>query len=193
MDRPPADYREGRRLRAWELSQAGWAQRRIAEALGVTEGAVSQWLKRAREGGPEALRRRIPPGPAARLTDEQRARIPELLARGAEAYGFRGDVWTTKRVAAVISHELGVRYHRGHISKLLAGLGLSPHVPTFRATQRDEAAIAAWRDERWPALEAKPASRGGRSSGSTRPASGCSPAGFGPMPHGARRRSCAAG
>ncbi|HEX2184197.1 MAG TPA: transposase [Chloroflexota bacterium] len=119
MDRPPADYREGRRLRAWELSQAGWAQRRIAEALGVTEGAVSQWLKRAREGGAEALRRRIPPGPDARLSAEQRARIPELLARGAESYGFRGDVWTTKRVAAVIGHELGVRYHRGHVSKLL--------------------------------------------------------------------------
>ena len=193
MDRPPADYREGRRLRAWELSQAGWAQRRIAEALGVTEGAVSQWLKRAREGGAEALRRRIPPGPDARLSAEQRARIPELLARGAESYGFRGDVWTTKRVAAVIGHELGVRYHRGHVSKLLARLGLTPQEPTFRATQRDEAVIAAWRDERWPALEAKPAPRGGPSSGSTRPASACSPAGSGPTPRAARRRSCAAG
>ena len=193
MERPPVDYGEGRRLRAWELSQAGWAQKRIAEALGVTEGAVSQWLKRAREGGAGALRRRIPPGPTARLTAEQRARIPELLARGAESYGFRGDVWTSKRVAAVIGHELGVRYHRGHVSKLLARLGLSPQVPTFRATQRDEAVIAAWRDERWPALEAKPAPRAERSSGSMRPASACSPAGSGPMPRGATRRSCAAG
>ena len=39
------DWKEGRRLRAWELYQAGWKQVAIAEALGVTPGAVSQWLK----------------------------------------------------------------------------------------------------------------------------------------------------
>jgi transposase len=30
------DWKEGRRLRAWELSQAGWKQAAVAEALGVT-------------------------------------------------------------------------------------------------------------------------------------------------------------
>ena len=54
-DQPP-DWRESRRLQAWELHQQGWSQRRIAEALGVTQGAVSQWLKQAREGGAGALR-----------------------------------------------------------------------------------------------------------------------------------------
>src|SRR5438876_11633595 len=61
IDRP-RDWNEGRRLRAWELKQQGWKQRAIAAALGVTEGAVSQWIKRARQGGPEALRRRTAPG-----------------------------------------------------------------------------------------------------------------------------------
>ncbi|MDP8946651.1 MAG: helix-turn-helix domain-containing protein, partial [Actinomycetota bacterium] len=41
------DRREGRRLRAWELKQEGWKQRDIARALGVSKGAVSQWMKRA--------------------------------------------------------------------------------------------------------------------------------------------------
>jgi transposase len=49
--RQARDGREGRRLRAWELQQQDWPQRRIAEALGVTEGAVSQWPKRARLEG----------------------------------------------------------------------------------------------------------------------------------------------
>ena len=31
-----------RRQRAWALKEVGWEQQRIAEALGVTEGAVSQ-------------------------------------------------------------------------------------------------------------------------------------------------------
>lgn len=36
------DWREGRRLRAWELIEAGLSQKKVAEALGVTPGAVSQ-------------------------------------------------------------------------------------------------------------------------------------------------------
>ena len=36
------DLREYRRFRAWELRQEGWTQQRIASALGVTQGAVSQ-------------------------------------------------------------------------------------------------------------------------------------------------------
>ena len=71
--RPPRDWREGRRLRAWELKQQGWSQAKIADALGVSPGAVSQWMKRAREGGgADALRRRPAPGPTPRLCGEQR-------------------------------------------------------------------------------------------------------------------------
>ena len=165
MDRPPADYREGRRLRAWELSQAGWAQRRIAEALGVTEGAVSQWLKRAREGGEAALRHRPPPGAAPKLTAAQRAHLPAILAKGAEYHGFVGEVWTTARVAAVIERTFGVRYHPAHVSRLLRRLDWSVQKPLRRASQRDEAAIRRWWEERWPALKKRPTRKGAPSSG----------------------------
>lgn len=85
------DWREGRRLRAFELKRENWSQQDIARALGVGKGAVSQWMKRAREeGGKEALRKRTSPGAPPRLSEEQRARVPELLERGAPAYGFRG-------------------------------------------------------------------------------------------------------
>src|SRR5712691_5700922 len=96
------DWKEGRRKRAWELKVQGWKQKDIAAALGVTEGAVSQWLKREREGGVEALRRHPAPGPQPKLSAEQRAELPRLLNQGAEVFGFRGEVWTTKRVAEVI-------------------------------------------------------------------------------------------
>ena len=44
------DWREGRRLRAFELKQEGWSQQNIARALGVgKKSAVSQWMKRARD------------------------------------------------------------------------------------------------------------------------------------------------
>src|SRR5215210_2630403 len=109
LSKEAADWREGRRLRAWELKKKeGWSHQRIADALGVSKGAVSQWMKRARQGGVQALKRRPAPGAPPRLSEEQRARVPELLELGAEAYGFRAEVWTCERVAEVIRREFGV-------------------------------------------------------------------------------------
>src|SRR5499426_3096666 len=106
---PQRDWREGRRRRAWELQAAGWKQQDIAAALGVTPGAVSQWLKRARQQGVEALRRHPAPGRPPRLTSEQLAQLPALVAPGAEASGFRAQVWTGKRVGEVRWRTFGVR------------------------------------------------------------------------------------
>lgn len=151
-------------MRAWALHQEGWSGKEIAAALAVSRAAVSGWLKRARAGGVEALRRHPAPGPTPKLTAEQRAALPDLLAKGAEAHGFVGQVWTTTRVATVIRRAFGVSYHPAHISRLLRQAGLSVQKPIRRASQRDEAAIAAWRDETWPALQAKPEPRSVRSS-----------------------------
>jgi transposase len=140
-------------LQAWHLKQQGWSQRQIAEAMGVSEGAVSQWMRRAREAGPEALRRRPPPAAPRRLSPEQLARLPELLHRGPTAYGFRGELWTRSRVAALIRLEFGVSYHPRHVGRLLDTIRWSPQKPARRARQRDDAAIAHWCDETWPAIK----------------------------------------
>jgi transposase len=162
---PRQQLNEWRRLRAWALHQEGWSGRAIAQALGVTPGAVSQWLKRAREGGAQALAHRMPPGRVARLTAEQKAQLVRLLEQGAEAHGFLGDVWTTKRVAALIQQAFGVPYHPAQMSRLLREIGWSVQKPIRRATQRDDAAITVWWTERWPALQAKRKASGGPSSG----------------------------
>src|SRR5215217_7114292 len=89
LSREATDWREGRRLRAFELKQVGWSQQRIAEALGVSKGAVSQWMKRARDGGGvEALKRRGAPGERPGLREEKRAKVPEFLKREVKAKGF---------------------------------------------------------------------------------------------------------
>jgi transposase len=148
----PHDWKEWRRFRAWDLHRRGWVQHDIAVALGVSEGAVSRWIRAAMDAGRKALRSHSPPGHPAKLTNEQRRQIPDFLRHGAEAYGFRGDVWTCHRVAQVLEWEFGVRYHKDHVSRLLKGLGWTPQIPITRAVQRDEATIARWRVEVWPAL-----------------------------------------
>ncbi len=161
---PPRDWKEGRRLRALELHEQGWPGSRIADALGVSRGAVSQWLKIARERGREGLRTQPRGHKARRLSVAQRAALPSLLARGAEAYGFIGAVWTTARVAVVIRREFGVRHHPAHVSRILKEIRWTPQKPMTRSVKRDEAAVAVFRVEREPALRAKPTRRSGPSS-----------------------------
>ena len=78
--------------------------------------------------------------------------LPDFLWHGAEAYGPRGEVRTCGRVAQVIEEEFGVRYHKGHVSRLLKALGWTPQVPITRAIQREEEAIERWQRDVWPAL-----------------------------------------
>ncbi len=153
MNPSPPHGKEARRLQAWPLKHKGWAQRRIAEAFGVSAGAVSPWMTRARHGGLEALRHGPPPGAPRRLTDEQLARLPALLQPGAEAYGFRGEVWTRARVAVIMRLACGVSSHPVHVGRLLKAIRWSPQKPMRWARQCHEAAIARWRDETWPAIK----------------------------------------
>src|SRR5579872_3571247 len=99
---------EWRRREALHLRELGLRQRDIAVALDVSEGAVSQWLKAFRLGGLKALSDAPRSGRPSRLTAAQKSLIPDFLWHGAEAYGFRGEVWTCPRVAAVLAEELGV-------------------------------------------------------------------------------------
>lgn len=139
-------------MRALSLKQEGWSQKAIAEALGVSKPAVSQWLAMVHRDGPNALRSHPASGRVSRLTAEQKALIPEFLWHGPESYGFRGHVWTCARIARVLEEEFGVRYHKDHVSRLLRELHWTPQVPIRRAIQRDEEAIQRWRDRVWPAL-----------------------------------------
>jgi transposase len=78
--------------------------------------------------------------------------LPALLQQGPETYGFRGELWTRGRMAAVIRAEFGVSYHPAHVSRLCQTIRWTPQKPARRARQRDEAAMAHWRDETWPAI-----------------------------------------
>src|SRR5438876_2808817 len=111
--------REWRRLRALQWQHQGWKQQDIAAAVGVSAAAVSQWLAAARHQGAAALLSRPAGGAPPRLSCAQRTLIPDLLSHGAEAYGFRGEVWTCARVAQVIRDEFAVSYSKSQVSRLL--------------------------------------------------------------------------
>src|SRR4029450_6827824 len=79
--------------------------------------------------------------------------LPRLLLRGATAWGFDTDLWTTGRIATVTRRAFGVRLHRAHVGRLLTTLGWSCQKPERRAVERDDAAIARWKRYRWVAVK----------------------------------------
>lgn len=156
MRKRSIDWREARRIKALELRRQGWKQCAIAEALDVTEGAVSQWINRARSGGGKrALRSKPRPGRPPSLDTAQVRRLRAILAMGATKYGFHGEVWTTKRICLVIRKEFSVQYNSNYVAQLLDRLGYSYQVPARLAQQRDDDAIERWRTQRWPELKKK--------------------------------------
>ena len=157
MKTPQLDWREGRRRRAWELQQQGWKQQDIAAALGVTPGAVSQWLKHGREQGVDGLQRRPASGPRSHSHAQRRATGPTPHPAGARGRGVRVS-WPGLDLQA------GRRGHPPHVRRQLPSCPCQPALAPAatecsappcarRAAQRTEAAIQAWWRERWPALE----------------------------------------
>lgn len=148
-----ASAEEWRRRQAVELRKKGWTLRAIAEAVGVTSGAVCQWLRAVDEQGEQGLLSgRSRTGRRPKLSKEQVARLFELLDEGAEELGHVGKRWDGKRVAALIRREFGVSYLPTSIPPLLRRLGWSPQKPQVLASQRDEEKIEQFKAD-WKAVK----------------------------------------
>jgi transposase len=103
-------------------------------------------------------------GAPLRLSAADRQKLPGLLERGAESFGFRGDLWTCARVGKLIEREFGVKYHPAHVSRILKDPGWTPQKPIRQAKQRKEAEIQHWKDVRWPELKKRRSKKDERSS-----------------------------
>lgn len=159
---------ERRRLLALRLLDQGLNQSEVARRLGVGQQSVSRWAQQAAQGGLEALRHPGRAGRKPQLSSEQLGQLEQLLFDGPEAHGYPTPLWTCQRVVHLIHQQFGIRYHPGHVWKILVRLGWSPQRPVGQARQRDEQAIRQWRRRTWPAAKKKPKKKAARSSSSTK-------------------------
>jgi transposase len=159
---------EQRRKRAARLFARGATQADVARELEVSRQSVSRWYADWQRAGTTALKAAGRAGRTPRLSEAQLGQVDRALRRGPRLHGFATDLWTLDRVAAVIEAETGVRYHRGHVWKLLRDkLGWSRQRPARRAVERDDEAIARWVAEEWPRIKRGPADAGRGSSSRT--------------------------
>ncbi len=158
--------------RRWEavrlVVEEGLSQSEAARRVKAAQQSVSRWVGEHRRRGPAGLRKAGRAGRKPLLDATQLERLASLLLEGPEAYGFPTPLWTCPRVARLIADEFGVRYHEGHVWKILRALNWSPQRPVGKARERNEEAIRGWRRKTWPAIKKKPENKTARSSSSTK-------------------------
>jgi transposase len=109
------DRGEADRARAVLLTLAGWTSPKIAEAFGVREDTVRLWRSDFTNGGVEALKASIAPGPPPVKSEAALCVATPLL----EAPVADRPNWTIPRLRVEIEAREGVRISRSQLSKAL--------------------------------------------------------------------------
>ncbi len=147
---------EQMRFRAVDAVAAGQHPEDVAAALGMTRSAVYGWLAKYREGGKAALVAKPVPGRPPKLSAAQMQQVYRWVVGGdPRQYSFDFALWTRDLVRQLIRQKFDVALSAVSVGRLLKALGLSPQRPIWRAWQQDEQAVAAWRTERFPAIQAE--------------------------------------
>ena len=145
--------RERVRLAAAAMYEQDLKLVQVAHELRVSTKSAYQWRRRWRAGGTASLASEGPGGAVCRLSPGQLARLRAALDQGPAGWGWDEDQrWTLGRVTTLIGRLFHVRYTLRGTSYLLHRIGYTPQVPAHRAAERDEQAIATWRDVTWVKL-----------------------------------------
>lgn len=148
--------REQVRLAAAELIEAGASDREVASRFRVTRMSANRWRRALAAGGRAALASKGPGGARCKLSPAQLRELEAVLDAGPAAWGWDEDqCWTLARIAEVVRARCGVSYTLAGLDLLRHRAGWSVQVPARRATERNEAAIAAWKEATWPVVKGR--------------------------------------
>ena len=138
---------------------AGKTPAQAAQAVGVARQTAYTWKAVLDEGGMDALRAMPTRGRPARLNEQQLQSLGRALLQKPTEHGFGTELWTLKRVGALIEWMYGVKFSQTQIWRLLGGLGFSVQKPERRGIERNEEAVQTWKRKTWPALKKKPSAK----------------------------------
>jgi transposase len=145
-----------KRLKAGRMLLAGKGCGQVALDVGVARQTVYTWKRLLDEGGIDALREVPGRGRPAQLDKQQLAAVRAAVLQSPTEHGFGTELWTLKRVGAVIERMHGARFSKTQVWRILGSLGFSPQKPERRAIERNEDAVRSWKRSTWPALKKKP-------------------------------------
>jgi transposase len=144
-----ADVLLARRQRAIKMLSEELSLNEIARRMECSASSVMRWRDLWDALGEEGLKVRFATGRPPKMSDKQKTRLLKLLLQGPMAFGWRTDVWTTRRVAELIRKKFSIDYHFTHVARILHALDWSPQKPERRALERNEAGIQKWKATDW--------------------------------------------
>ena len=156
-----------KRVKAARLLQVGKPAAQVALAVGVARQTVYTWKRVLDERGVDGLRTMVDVGRPGQLNAADFKWLDVALRQGAQAHGFGTELWTLKRVGALIKRQFGIDFSAVHVWRLLGSMGFSSQKPERRAIERDEDAVRTWKRRTLPALKKKRAGRDESSSSLT--------------------------
>jgi transposase len=156
LDAAERARREQVRLAAADLMEAGASDREVARRFRVPRMSANRWRRALAAGGRAALASKGAGGAKCKLAGARLRGLATLLDAGPAAWGWDEDqCWTPARITEVVRRWFRVEYTLAGMDLLLHRIGWSVQVPARRAAERDEAAIAAWREEAWPVVKGR--------------------------------------
>jgi transposase len=122
----------------------------------VSRMSANRWRRALAAGGRRALASQGPGGARCKRSPAQLRELQTVLNAGPAAWGWDEDqCWTLARIADLVRCRFRVDYTLAGLDLLLHRIGWSVQVPARQAAERDEAAIAAWRQEAWPVIKGR--------------------------------------
>jgi len=151
----PAAQAHLRRL-AVKAVRAGLRQTATAKTYGVSLRAVNKWVAIDKVGGLRALKpkrrgRRLGQGGRLRVAQAQRIRSL-IVGKLPDQLKLPFYLWTRAAVASLMAREYGLTVSLTTVGRYLRAWGMSPQKPVRRAYERNDAAIAKWLSEEYPAI-----------------------------------------
>ena len=146
-------HRVATRIHAVLLNDDKNTSGEIAKTLKVSLSGVSEWLKIYAAQGVDGLLEGRRSGRPSFLSEVDKILLCDIIDSGPIAYGYVSGLWTSIRIADVIDQEFGIRYHPGHVRKLLADFGFSVQSPKRVLALADKEKQAKWTSEIYPNLK----------------------------------------
>ncbi len=150
------EYRVAKRIHAVLLNSENHTSPAIAKLLHSHRSKVSEWLKNYDTYGDDALLEGYRSGRPPSLNVNQIIELSTIIDNGPVYYGFSSAVWSSIMIGKVIQNEFDVKFHPGHIRKILKNMDYSMQKPKRVLARADENEKMRWRRYIYPNIKKKP-------------------------------------
>jgi transposase len=130
------DAVEVRRVRAVRFSSRDWPVPRIAEALDVTRTSVRRWIRLYEAEGLEGLKTKPRPGRPAKVDDEYRRLLVQVVETPPRQLGYSFNRWTLAHLGLYMDKETGVTVCPSRLRRILKELGYVYKRPRHHLSHR---------------------------------------------------------